>query len=123
MSIEPTTPEMRDTFAAFGRDLLLLEDKSLGAREIPLSKLLAKATSWLSAEEIVLRKIVCTETHQVKPEITCAVNMGGIIATAIRAHYGDHFPASSASATLMSYGLAKFCAGRQTADVAKTKNT
>jgi hypothetical protein len=112
MTIEPTNPEMVEAFAAFGRDLLLLENKSLGAKEIPLATLLEKSISWFGPQEVVLRKILCTQTHQLRPEIATAANLIGIVTAAIRAHYGDHFPASSATAALVSYGLTRYCASQ-----------
>jgi hypothetical protein len=109
MAIEPSSPEMVEAFAAFGRDLLLVEKGTLGAKEIPLATLLDKATSWFGLQEPTLRRIICTQTHQVKPEITAATNLIGIVTAAIRAHYGDQFPYSTASASLVSYGLTRFC--------------
>ncbi len=112
MLSDPTNRELNDALAAFGRDLAILEDPSLGAREIPAARLIEKSKAWFASQEIVLRRILCTESNQVKPEIAVAVNLVGMIAAAIRAQYGDHFPASSAASALTSYGLNRFCAAR-----------
>ena len=100
---------MVETFATFGRDLILAENGSLGAKELPLATLLEKAESWPQLQEPTLRRMICTEKHQVKPGIATATNLIGIVAAAIRAHYGDNFPYGSASAALVSYGLSRFC--------------
>ena len=88
------------------------EDPSLGAREIPFATLLHTVNAWFTSQEPTLRGILCTETCQVRPEIVSGVNLIGIVAAAIRTHYGDQIPVSSAAACLVNYGLTKFCAGR-----------
>jgi hypothetical protein len=123
MAIEPSSPEMVEAFAAFGRDLLLVENGTLGAKEIPLATLLDKTKSWFGLQEPTLRKIICTQTRQVKPEITAATNLIGIVAAAIRAHYGDQFPYSTASAALVSYGLARFCMAQTQSETGSSVKT
>jgi hypothetical protein len=110
MTLNPTTDEMVDAVAVFGRDLMMLENPALGARAIPFATLLAEVNSWIASQESTVRGILCTQTGQVKPEIISGVNMAGLVSTAIRAHYGDKFPAGSCAACLVSYGLTKFCA-------------
>ena len=112
MVIEPSTDEMVDAVVTFGRDLLMREDPSLGAREIPFATLLHTVNAWFTSQEPTLRGILCTGTYQVRPEIVSGVNLIGIVAAAIRTHYGDQIPVSSAVACLLNYGLTKFCAGR-----------
>ena len=46
MVIEPSTDEMVDAVVTFGRDLLMREDPSLGAREIPFATLLHTVNAW-----------------------------------------------------------------------------
>jgi hypothetical protein len=111
MTLNPTSDEMADAVAVFGRDLIMLENPALGAREIPFATLLAQVNSWIASQESTVRVILCTQTRTVKPEIVSGVNMAGIVSSAIRAHYGDKFPSGSCAACLVCYGLTKFCAG------------
>jgi hypothetical protein len=111
MVIEPSTDAMTDAIVTFGRDLLMREDPSLGAKEIPFATLLRTVNAWFASQEPTLRQILCTETCQVRPEIVSGVNLIGIVEAAIRTHYKDQIPVSSATACLVNYGLAKFCVG------------
>jgi hypothetical protein len=110
MVIEPSTDAMTDAIVTFGRDLLMREDPSLGAKEIPFAALLRTVNAWFASHEPALRQILCTETCQIRPEIASGVNVIGIVEAAIRAHYGDQIPVSAATACLVNYGLARFCA-------------
>ena len=112
MVIEPSTDATVDAIVTFGRDLLMREDPSLGAKEIPFATLLHTVNAWFTSQEPTLRRILCTETCQVRSEIASGVNLIGIVATTIQTHYGDQIPPSSAAACLVNYGLTKFCAGR-----------
>jgi hypothetical protein len=123
MIIDPKHPELADDFAAFGRELLLLENPSFGAKEIPFGVLIDKAKSWFASQDTILRGILCTPANQVRPEVTAGVNLTGIVATAIRAHYGDRFPAPSAAGCLVSYGIVRYCAARPPAEPEATKKT
>jgi hypothetical protein len=110
VEIDVGNPQQWDAFAEFGLELALLEDPSLRAREIPIKQLVVKAQDWFARESTVLHQLLCTPTNQVRPELTSGLTLAGLVASAIRAHYGHTFPAPSAASCLGSYGLAKFCA-------------
>jgi hypothetical protein len=109
MLIQPTTDAMTEAIVTFGRDLLMREDPSLGAKEIPFATLLRKVNQWFAEHEPALRKILCNENRKVRTEIASGVSLLGITEGAIRAHFGDQIPVSSAAACLVNYGLDKFC--------------
>jgi hypothetical protein len=88
----------------------MLEEPSLGAREIPFSKLAAKAKTWFAGEAATLHKLICTATNAIKPELTAGTAMLAIVAGLLRAHYGQQFPSEAAANCVIVYGLQKFCA-------------
>ena len=110
MVIEASTDAMTDAIVTFGRDLLMREDPSLGAKEIPFATLLRTVNAWFNSHEPALRRILCTEKCQVRPEIVSGVTLAGTIEAAIRTHYGDQSPVSAATACLVNSRLAPFCA-------------
>jgi hypothetical protein len=109
MDVELNSEETIEAFATFGQDLILAESGKLGAKEPLLATLIDKAMSWVQSQEPILRKMFCTRKQQLRPEIATGTNMVGMVATAIRNHYGDNFPYGSAAAALVSYGLLRFC--------------
>jgi hypothetical protein len=101
---------LEEPLAEFGQYLNILENPSLGAREVPFSKLVAKANAWFAAESATLHTLICTPTNAVKPEITASTTMLVIVASVLRAHYGVQFPSEAAANCLIMYGIQKFCA-------------
>jgi hypothetical protein len=99
-----------EMYAVFGRELMLWERPELAAKEVPKGVRVEKAKSWFQTESPALRKLFCTDGGRVRAEVTAAVALTVVVGAAIRAHYGENFPATEAAACLLAYGLDNYCA-------------
>jgi hypothetical protein len=99
-----------ESFATFGSDLLQLETSRVGAKEADFKLLLQKANDWFETQRLWLQKNLCTDKGATRPEVTAGTALLAVIVGHIRAQFGDHFPAESAAAALVSYGVNRFCA-------------
>ena len=110
LQIDDGNPEMHDQLEDFGYQLWLSQQSSFGAKK-PNVSWASIAKSWFSENFATLQLILCAKNGIVRDKIAGATNVGAVLIDALRAHYGDAFPAAAASNCLLQYGLVRICSG------------
>jgi hypothetical protein len=94
----------------FGLALMLDEDPALAATEPDDGILIRKATEWFANRKTELRGILCDDGRP-KAAVTASTTVAIAALLKLSGHFPDHFPAQAAANAIVTFGLAKFCAG------------